>query len=109
MPFQLGNLVPVGGQGRRAVPGNGELTAGVASGAFTLWLFRCEDAPAVVDTAGYFNGARALLQAGDIIFRLSVNASGVPQTVGLHLVNDVPATGNVDVADTLAITVTDTD
>ena len=110
MPFNIRNLVPVGGQTRRAPPGTGEATSGVGNGAFCLWLYRTEDAPAVVDTAGYFNGARDQLQSGDVILRLSVNTTGVPQTAGLHIDNDVPAApGNVDVADTLALTVADTD
>jgi hypothetical protein len=113
MPFNLRNLVPIGGANRPAAPGTGESTTvnsvAYGNGAFTLWAYRTEDAAATVDTAGYFNGARAMLTAGDVIMRLTVNSTGVPQTVGLHLVNDVPATGNVDVADALAITVTDTD
>lgn len=107
MPFQLSNLSPIGGNSRRAAPGTGEAAG---RGAFCLWAYRTEDAAAAVDTAGYFNAARMLLQAGDIIIRLTVNAAGVPQTAGFHLVNDVPAApGNVDVADALAITTTDTD
>ena len=107
MPFLLSNLSPIGGNSRRAAPGAGEAAG---RGAFCLWAYRTEDPPTTVDTAGYFNAARQLLQAGDIILRVSVNASGVPQTTGFHLVNDVPAApGNVDVADTLAITVTDID
>jgi hypothetical protein len=110
MPFNIRNLVPIGGNSRRAPAGTGEATSGVGNGAFTLWLYRTEDATAAVDTAGYFNPARSLLTAGDVILRTSVNGTGVPQTAGFHLVNDVPAApGNVDVADTLALTVTDTD
>ena len=98
MPFALGNLVPVGGQTRRAVAGSGELRDGVAAGGVALFTYRTEDAAAAVDTAGYFNGARALLAPGDIIHRVTVNASGVVQSAGTHIVMTVPATGNVDVA-----------
>lgn len=107
MPFFLRNLQPIGGNSARVAAGQPENSAG--GGTFMLWAYRTQDAPAVVDTAGYFNEARSLLRAGDVILRVSVNATGVPQTVGFHIVNDVPATGNVDVADTLAITATDTD
>lgn len=105
MPFQLTNLMP-GTVGREAPQGTGEVAG---RGAMTLWMYRTEDAAAAVDTAGYFNAARSLLKAGDVILRLTVNSSGVPQTWGFHGVNDVPATGNVDTTDTLALTVTDTD
>lgn len=105
MPFQLTNMSPLMG-GRQAPAGSGEAAG---RGAFTVWLYRTEDAAAVVDTAGYFNAARSLLTAGDVIWRLTVNTTGVPQTSGFHLVNDVPATGAVDVTDVLALTVTDTD
>jgi hypothetical protein len=109
MPFNIRNLVPCGGNSRRAAAGTGEATSGIGNGAMMLWLYRTEDATATVDTAGYFNGARDQLRAGDVILRCTVNSTGVPQTAGFHLVNDVPATGNVDVADALALTVTDTD
>ena len=110
MPFNLRNLVPIGGNSRRAPAGTGEATSGVGNGAFTLWLYRTEDAAATVDTAAYFNNARTLLTAGDLIFRLTVNSTGVPQTAGLHIVQSVPAApSNVDVTDTLALTVTNTD
>lgn len=105
MPLTLATLVPLMG-GRQAPAGTG---AAAGAGAFTLWLYRTEDAADVVDTAGYFNGARFVLTPGDIILRSTVNSSGVAQTAGLHLVNSVPASGNVDVADALAITTTDTD
>jgi hypothetical protein len=106
MAFFLNNLVPVGGQNRRAAPGTGEANG---RGAMALWVYRTEDAAAVVDTAGYFNGARGLLQQGDIILRLTINSSGVPQTSGMHIVTAAPASGNIDVADALALTVTNTD
>lgn len=105
MALNLANLVPIH-SGR---PGKAGVGAAARGGGFTVWQYVTEDAAADVDTAGYFNGARALLQPGDRIDRLTINSSGVPQTMGFHLVNSVPATGDVDVADALAITVTDTD
>lgn len=106
MAFALTGLAPIGGNSRRAPAGSG----GTGIGAFTLWAYRTEDAAATVDSAGYFNNARSLLTAGDIILRVTVNSSGVVQTAGFHIVNSVPAVGtDVDVADALALTVTDTD
>ena len=110
MPFFLGNLIPVGGQSRRAQPGSGEAAFGVGSGGVGLWTYRTEDAAAAVDSAGYFNGARNLLKAGDIIHRVTVNSSGAVQSAGMHVVMAAPATGNIDVADATAInTGTNTD
>jgi hypothetical protein len=109
MPFNIRNLVPIGGQSRNAPAGTGEATGGVGNGAFTFWLYRTEDAANTVDAAGYFNGARGLLTPNDVILRMTVNATGVVQTAGFHIVNDVPALpGNIDVTDPLALVVTDT-
>jgi hypothetical protein len=105
MALTIRNLVPLS-TGR---PGKHDTTAALRGGAFTVFLYATEDAAADVDTAGYFNDARHILRQGDAIWRLTINSSGVPQTMGFHLVNSVPATGNVDVADALAITTTDTD
>jgi hypothetical protein len=104
MPFRPENMVPIGSH-KRARPGTGEATM---NGAVTLWLYRTEDAPTVVDAAGYFNAHRMLLLNGDVILRVTINSAGTAQSVGFHVVNDVPATGNVDVTDTLALTMTDT-
>lgn len=46
------------------------------SNGFTLWHYRSTDAAAVIDTAGYFNPAAAMLRAGDFVF---VNA-GIEET-----------------------------
>jgi hypothetical protein len=95
MPLTLNTLCPIGGHSRRGA-------------APQMWSYTTQDAAADVDTAGYFNGARHLLAAGDLVYRVTVNGSGVVQTAGFHVVNDVAGT-NVDVADTLPLTVTDTD
>jgi hypothetical protein len=82
-------------------------------GAPNHFSYRTADAAATVDTAGYFNEVGALLSQGDVIHRVTIDGSGVPQTYGQHLVNSVvqAATGawTVDVADATAGTVTDTD
>ena len=105
MPFILRNLAPIGPSSARPPAAAGEATG---FGAFGLWAYRTEDTAATVDTAGYFNGAASLLRAGDVIIRITVNSSGVPQNGGFHLVNS-NASGVVDVADVLAFTTTDTD
>lgn len=105
MPFIQRNLGNGGEAANRPPFGAGEA---VGAGAPVIWTYRTEDAVTVVDTAGYFNAMRSVLRAGDLIYRVTINSSGVPQTAGFHLVNDVPATGNVDIADVLALTVTDT-
>jgi hypothetical protein len=73
-----------------------------------FYFYRTEDATTVVDTTGYFNAAADMLNVGDLIYRLTVNASGVVQTAGFHVVLS-NASGVVDTSDTLALTVTDTD
>lgn len=106
MAFILRNLAPIGPSSARPPSGAGETTA---FGAFGLWSYRTEDSAATVDSAGYFNAAASLLRNGDIIIRVTINGSGAAQTAGFHLVNQVNAAGVVDVADVLALTVTDTD
>jgi hypothetical protein len=104
MPFRPENMNPIG-TNKRARAATGEASM---KGANTLWLYRTEDGPTVVDAAGYFNAHRPLLLNGDVILRVTINGSGVVQSAGFHVVNDVPATGTVDVTDTLALTMTDT-
>lgn len=94
MAFTKSSFQPIGGQARR----------GTAPQMFT---YKTEDAAATVDTAGYFNEVLALLDIGDIIFRVTTS-SGALSTVGTHVVINKSATA-VDVTDTLALTVTDTD
>lgn len=80
-----------------------------------LLVYKTEDAAATVDTAAYFNDDGSCLKINDVILRATVTnidtASEAASTAGFHLVNSVTR-GNpdvIDVADALAITVTDTD
>jgi hypothetical protein len=84
-------------------------------GRHNFWHYVTADAAATVDTADYFLTATATpdnrLKLGDVILRLTVDSVSVPtsvSTVGFHVVNGLSATA-VDVADTLALTATDTD
>lgn len=103
MPFVRRNFGPIGGQSTR---GSGPETS---PGTPQFWSYRTQDATADVDTSGYFNEVAALLEVGDVIYRVSVNASGVVQTAGQHVVMTKTAAGVVNVADTTALTVTNTD
>jgi hypothetical protein len=78
-----------------------------AGNAPALWTYTTTDSAATVDTTGYFNGASSLLNIGDIIFRVTTS-SGAVSTAGMHVVVS-NASGVVDVTDTTAMTVTDTD
>lgn len=104
MPFIRANFCAIGGQSRKSTSGTGESTPGAPQ----IWSYRTQDATATVDTAGYFNEVRQLLEVGDLILRCTINSSGVVQTIGWHVVVDKSATA-VDVADTAAIAITDTD
>lgn len=99
MPLDMNFLSPITHQGKRG-------------SAITIWSYQTLDATATVDTAGYFNGAADLLRVGDIIERISwttaIGAGGTISTYGRHIVNSNTG-GVVDVADTTAGTVTDTD
>lgn len=106
MPFIRRNFAPMGETSQRMPAGAGEATG---FGAPLIWTYRTQDATATVDTAGYFNDVASLLRAGDVIYRVTINSSGVPQTHGWHVVNDISAAGVVDVTDTTAIATTDTD
>ena len=88
--------------------GRGNSGPEATPGAPVIHTYRTEDAAAAVDTAGYFNDIRALLNVGDLIYRVTVNSSGVVQTAGWHVVMTKTATA-VDVSDTTALTVTNTD
>jgi len=104
MAFTPRTFQPIGGQSFRGGSGLGASSPGAPQ----IFSYRTEDTAATVDTAGYFNAVRQLLEIGDIIFRTTVNSSGVVQTVGMHVVMTKSSTA-VDVADTLALTVTNTD
>lgn len=100
MAFTIGTLQPIGGQSRGGLS--------LTTAAPQMWSYKTQDAAAVVDTSGYFNAAQKLLYPGDLIYRLTVNGSNVVQTAGFHVVM-TSAANVVDVADTLALTVTNTD
>ena len=102
MAFLRANFGPVGGQSRR---GSGPQAS---PGQPQLWSYRTEDAHATIDTAGYFNEVRHLLEVGDSIYVAVVNSSGVLQTVGTHAVITKSATA-VDVTNVTVGTVTNTD
>jgi hypothetical protein len=77
---------------------------------FTLWHYQTADAAAGVDSAGYFNGAAQMLRVGDIIERTTFDDGtfAAVSTYGRHIVLSNNGT-TVDVSDTTAGTVTDTD
>lgn len=95
MPFVADNFVTVGGQMK-------------AGNAPQIFSYQTTDAAAAVDSSGYFNAVASILKPGDIIFRTTFSG-GNPSTAGMHLVMSVSAAGVVDVADTTALTVTNTD
>jgi len=101
MPFQINNFAP--GSAHMRVGSGGEAVPGCP----TMHMYRTEDAPTVVDAAGYFTAVRQHLQVGDLIYRVTVNSSGVVQTAGFHVVMTKTA-ASVDVSDLLALTVTNT-
>lgn len=97
MPFILSNLVPIGGQSTK---GRGP----------QIWSYATADATATVDTSGYFNEAAGLLSVGDLIIRTSFTDTtfSTVSTQGFHCVSSNTGTV-VDVNDTTAVSVTDTD
>lgn len=94
MAFTKASFQPIGGQGRRG-------------DAPQMFSYKTEDSAADLDTAGYFNEVRHMLEIGDVILRVTLS-SGALSTTGFHVVKDKSATA-VDVTDTLALTMTDTD
>lgn len=95
MAFDAAGLNAAGGQSK-------------AGNAPQLWTYTTTDSAATVDTSGYFNAIASILKVGDIIFRVTTS-SGSVSTAGMHVVMSVSAAGVVDVADTTALTVTNTD
>lgn len=104
MPFIARNFAPYGGNATPIVPGSGEATPGTPQ----MFGYRTQDAATDVDTSGYFNAMANVLRPGDLIYRVTINATGVVQTAGFHTVM-TNASGVVNVSDTLALTVTNTD
>ena len=72
---------------------NSYVTDSVTMGAH---IYGTPDLAAVVETAGYFNGARAKLTVGDVI--TASMGIGSTQKLKILVVTAVPATGNVTVA-----------
>jgi len=72
----------------------------------TIWTYRTADTAAAIDTEGYFNDAANDLSVGDVIYALT----GVGGTLayGFFAVAS-NAAGVVDLANTTALTVTDSD
>jgi hypothetical protein len=77
--------------------------------------YKTDDTAATVDSAGYFNEDGSPLKLGDVIERITVTnidaSNEAVSTFGWHIVNSV-VRGNpdvIDVSDTTAGTVTDTD
>lgn len=93
MPFELPGFRPAAS------------TTGTAPRFHT---YRTQDAHATVDTSGYFNAVRTILEIGDLLYVLVVNGSGVVQTAGLHIVMTKTATA-VDVSNVTVLTVTNSD
>ena len=105
MAYIARNLGSAGSLATPILNGSAETVPGVPR----LWMYRTADAAATVDTSGYFNDAARILSVGDWILRTTINASGVPQTNGIHVVQTISAAGVVDVTDALALTATNTD
>ena len=73
------------------------LAAGtVRTGQISRFLYATDDLGAVVEAAGYFNGARALLRPGDQIDATVAAAAATP-VMKNYVVLTVPATGNVTI------------
>lgn len=95
MAFSSTAFQPIGGQSK-------------AGNAPQIWSYTTTDSAATVDTSGYFNTVASLVKVGDIIWRVTTS-SGSVSTAGQHVVMSVSAAGVVDVSDTTALTVTNTD
>lgn len=99
MAFDITNLAPLGNNSKR----------GRAS---QHWAYATLDAPATVDTSGYFNSVSGLLDVGDVIHRVTwstaIGTGGTVASYGTHIVLS-NAAGVVDVSDETNLTETDTD
>jgi len=87
------------------------LIAHGGQGNFKLWHYLTADAPATVDTAGYFDAKARELGLGDLILVVRVDDPAAPTAVtavGWHVVVSNDGT-TVDVSDATAIGLTDTD
>lgn len=90
MAFVQNNLNTAGGQSRprKSTPQGTPVDGGPSVHTY----FHPTDNLAAIKVAGYFNEARDLLSAGDVIF-FSANGAAVD----IVTVNAVPATGNVTI------------
>lgn len=84
----------------RALARISQIPVGSAAGAATaqqcsVFRYATADAAATVETAGYFNNARAQLAVGDVIIATMV-ATGTP-VLKNYVVLTVPASGNVTI------------
>lgn len=95
MAFVATNFQPLGGQGK-------------AGNSPQMWAYTTTDAAGDVDSSGYFNSVASLLKVGDVILRVTTS-SGAVSTAGWHVVMSISAAGVVNVSDTTALTVTNTD
>ena len=95
MAFIATNFQLIGGQAK-------------AGNAPQMWSYTTDDAATAVDTAGYFNAVASIVKPGDLILRVTTS-SGSVSTAGWHVVMTVTAAGVVNVSDTTALTVTNTD
>lgn len=95
MAFDATNFQALGGQSK-------------AGNSPQMWAYTTTDAAADVDTSGYFNAVASILKVGDVILRVTTS-SGSVSTAGWHVVMSVSAAGVVNVSDTTALTVTNTD
>lgn len=83
------------------------LTAIARGNGFTLWHYTTTDSAADVDLSGYFNAAVNELGVGDLVLRVTTSSGNV-STAGFHIVMTNNGTV-VDMSDTTALTVTNTD
>lgn len=86
--------------------------AATSGAAPVIHTYSTTDAAATVDTSGYFNDAFDFLQVGDLIYRATFTTAAFTtlSTTGWHVVvTKTAATRVIDVADTLALTTTNTD
>jgi hypothetical protein len=101
MAFKRANFQPIGGQACRGI-----------GGAPQLFSYKTDDTHATVDSAGYFNEVRSLLNIGDmidVVVVTNLDASNETfSTYGRHCVKDKSSTA-VDVTDVTVGTATDTD
>jgi hypothetical protein len=89
--------------------------ASFGANALHVYIDRDNDGAATIDTSGHMNAAFEQLKTGDVILRISASAFSATLgtittvgTAGWHVVVS-NASGVVDLSDTLALTITDTD